>query len=87
MPPPKIALQDIQRQAAQWLADHEAWFAGPKSAWKNVSKREQTVELQKELVPAWNALVEMQVAVETGLVRLRELETRVEHKLGRETDR
>lgn len=81
VPSPKIALQDIQRQAAQWLADHGAWFTGPRAALRNVSKREQTVELQKELVPAWNALVEMQVAVETGLGRLRELEENIEDEL------
>lgn len=82
VPSPKVALQDIQRQTRQWLADHKAWFAGPKAALRNVSKREQTMELQTELIHAWNALVDMQVAVETGIDRLRELEVSIEDELG-----
>ena len=82
IPTPAIALHDIQLSTKQWLANHEVWFAGKKAALKRVSKKAHTEELREELSGAADALIEMQEAVDDGLVCLERLAGEVEDTLG-----
>ena len=66
-PSPLVALQEVQLAACHWMADHEVWFDGPKSALGRVSKKLQTEELQEELEQAADALTKIQEAVDDGI--------------------
>ncbi len=82
IPTPAIALQDIQLNTEQWMANHEVWFAGKKAALSKVRKQDQTDELLEHLERAEKNLQELKRAATLGLKTLRELKKMTKETLG-----
>ena len=80
IPPPVVALQEIQLAAKHWKANHAVWFKAKKAALKKVAKDLQTDELYEELSRAADELIEMQQAVDEGLACIERLAQAMEEQ-------